>query len=77
MLLFVRPAVASELSIPGISWKVDAWEAREGSRESGGGRSGEERKKSLLVTHKFSFPPQRPRDTAKPENCYLERAKAD
>ena len=65
MLLFVQPAVASELSIWGMSWKVDAREARERSRKSGGGRSGEERKKSLFVTHKFSFP----------ENCHLKRAK--
>jgi len=35
---------------------------------------GEEKGELSTIAHKFSFPPQKPRDTAKRENCHRKRA---
>ena len=41
-----------------------------GTHSVGGG----EKEELAMISHKFSFPPRKPRDTAKRENCHYKRA---
>ena len=46
------------------------WHARKDETAGGGGEKGE----LATLSHKFSFPPRKPQDTAKRENCHHRRA---
>ena len=49
---------------------VKSTRARGDAKAVGGGEKGE----LAMISHKFSFPPRKPRDTAKRENCHYKRA---
>ena len=47
------------------------WCSREDAKAGGGGEKGE----LATIFRKFSFPPRKPRDTAKRENCYANMSR--
>ena len=75
MKLLVSP-VSNRISLKPAS-KYSTWEkehtavhARKDETAGGGGEKGE----LATISHKFSFLPRKPRDTAKRENCQHKRA---
>ena len=75
MKLLVSP-VSNRISLQPAS-KHSTWgkvHARVHARKDETAGGGGEKRELATISHEFSFPPRKPRDTAKRENCHHERA---